>query len=185
MVQGLGGNLLRGWPGKPRPPQMTRRLLPAALLVLAGCEPSVTAYPSLAPRAVEKQGFAEPVVPDAEVAADPALDAQLASLRMRLDGIASGFTAAAVVADRRAVAARGRPAGSEPWLDAQTALATLDDWRAQASALATDVEELAINRAATLAPPYPALGVLSERAAGEGERQGNTIARLQAMLAPA
>lgn len=160
-------------------------LAAAPLLVLAGCAGEATTYPSLAPRAVEKQGFAEPETPAAAVAADPALDAQLERLTTQLDTIATGFAAAAREAERKAMAGRGKPAGSEPWLDAQTALAALDDWRAQASALATDVEQLTIARAATLAPPYPALAKLDDRVDAEVRRQTETIARLQAMLAPA
>ncbi len=165
---------------------MTRSAAAAALLLaLAGCAADGATYPSLQPRAVEKRGFAEPLTPVTVATPDPALDRQVAELGARLNVIARGFADAAQGAERRAAAARGRAAGSDAWLDAQTALATLDDWRAQASALATDVEELAIQRGATLAPPYPTLTALSERADAEAERQGATIARLQAMLAPA
>ena len=165
---------------------MIRRLFVALpILAATSCAPTGTTYPSLARRAVEGRGFAEPVVPVAPVMPDPALDAQMSVLAARLDSIGNDFAAAAATAQRRAAGARGKPAGSEPWLEAQTALAALDDWRAQISALATDVEQLAIARAATLAPPYPAVTALSERADAEVRRQGETIARIQAMLAPA
>lgn len=165
---------------------MIRTLIAAVPLVaVAGCAAEGT-YPSLQPRAVEKQGFSEPAaLPAVPVTADPALDGQIAELGSRLDTIAAGFSRAAAEAERRAGAAKGRVAGSEPWLEAQTALAALDDWRAQASALSTDVEELAIARAATLAPPYPALTTLAERAETETERQAAAIARIQASIAPA
>jgi hypothetical protein len=165
---------------------MTHRIRPAALLLaLAGCAADVTRYPSLAPRAVEKAGFVEPVAPVAVATPDAALDSRLAGLAARLDAIAAGFAGAATVAERAAVAARGKPAGSEAWLDAQTALAQLDDWRAQASGLATDVEQVAIERGAALAPDYPALAALAARVDADAARQDQTIARLQAMLAPA
>jgi hypothetical protein len=165
---------------------MIRLLLPAALpFALAGCGGGGAAYPSLQPRPLEKRGFAEPTTPVAAAVTDPVLDAQLAGLGKRLDGIEKGFADAAAVAERRAAAASGRPAGSDAWLGAQTALASLDDWRAQASSLATDIEQITIERGATLAPPYPALTALSERANAQAERQGAAIARLQAMLAPA
>jgi hypothetical protein len=165
---------------------MIRRLLAAVpILVAAGCAADRTAYPSLEPRAVEQRGFAEPVAPVAVVTPDPALDRQVAEQTERLDAIAKGFAAAAGQAERRAAAARGRSAGSEPWLEAQTALAALDDWRAQVSALATDIEQAAIARAGTLAPPYPSLVALGDRADAESARQSETIARVQAMLAPA
>ena len=163
------------------------RLLPAAALplVLAACAGGGMAYPSLQLRAVEKRGFPEPVAPLTVAAADPALDAQLAEFGRRLDAIAKGFAEAAGAAERRATAAKGRPAGSDAWLEAQTALAALDDWRAQVSALATDIEQIEIARGAALAPPYPALTTLGERADAEAARQGAAIARLQATLAPA
>jgi hypothetical protein len=165
---------------------MIRVLLAAVPLVIcAGCVTEGT-YPSLQPRAVEKQGFGEPAAPvSAPIAADPVLDRQIGELDARLRAIASGFAGAAGEAERRATAAKGRPAGSEPWLEAQTALAALDDWRAQASSLATDVEELAIARAARLEPPYPALTALGDRTEAEAERQAETIARIQASVAPA
>ena len=165
---------------------MTFRLLAALPLLLAcGCAARDDGYPSLAPRAVEKQGFEEPQAQPTPVAADPALDRQVAELTGRLDTIAKGFASAADEAERKASLARGKAAGSDPWLEAQTALAALDDWRAQASALGTDIEQIAITRAATLAPAYPALTALGDRAEAEAGRQSKTIARLQAMLAPA
>lgn len=165
---------------------MTRSTLAAILpLVLAGCAADEGAYPSLAPRGVEKQGFGEPETPVAVLAPDAALDARLAPLDARLDAVARGFASDAASAQRAAIAAGGKPAGSDAWLTAQTALASLDDWRAQTSALATDIEQIGIERGAVLAPDYPALTALGARADAETVRQGETIARLQAMLAPA
>lgn len=163
---------------------MTRLLPLLSLAALTGCAAEGT-YPSLAPRAVEKQSFDEPAAAPVTVAPDPALDREVADLSARLQSVAEGFAGAARDADAKAQVARGRPAGSEPWLEAQTALAVLDDWRAQASALSTDVEQLAIARAATLAPPYPALQALAERADAEATGEAAAIARIQAMLAPA
>lgn len=165
---------------------MIRTALAAVLsLTLAGCANDGTAYPSLQPRGVEKQGFSEPETPVAVATPDAALEARLAPLATRLDTIAKGFATDAASTERAATAAKGKPAGSDAWLNAQTALATLDDWRAQASALATDVEQIAIERGAALAPAYPALTALGDRADAEATRQSETIAKLQAMLAPA
>ncbi|HEX8484229.1 MAG TPA: hypothetical protein VF643_02485 [Sphingomonas sp.] len=163
------------------------RKAPAAALLLAlvGCTSDGGGYPSLAPRGIEKQGFAEPETVVATAAPDPVLDARLTPLAARLDTVAAGFARDAATAQRAASAARSARAGSEAWLSAQSALATLDDWRAQASAVATDIEQIAIERGATLAPAYPALTALGARAEAETARQGETIARLQAMLAPA
>ena len=156
-----------------------------ALVGLAGCTHDTTPYPSLAPRAVEKQGFAEPEVPVAVATPDAALDARIASLDTRLRGLETRFTTEAATADRAARAARGAKAGTEAWITAQTLLAGLDDARAQTSSLVTDIEEIAIERAATLAPVYPALSALQDRAKAATTRQSETIDRIGASLAPA
>lgn len=160
------------------------RLIPAfALLLLAGCARDETTYPSLAPRAVEKLGFAEPEAPPpAAVAPDPALDRTIAAKESALAAIVRGFDGDAARAERMAAAAKGRAVGSDAWLEAQTALAALDDWRAQATALVTDLDTLAADRAATLAPDYPALAGLRTRAQAEAARQSAAIARLTASL---
>ena len=141
----------------------------AALLLLpllAACVRDDGRYPSLAERPAEKRGFAEPeAAPPVAVAADPALDARVAALRRTLDGIGSDFNRDAARAETAAGRAGARTVGSDSWLNAQTALAGLDDWRAQAAELATDAEQLGGERAATLALPYPALEAL-ERDAG-------------------
>ena len=163
---------------------MTRPLLLAAIaLSLAGCARESGSFPSLAPRAAEKQGFAEPAPRPAPISTpDAALDARIASLDANLSSIAKGAAADQASAERLAIAARGRPIGSDAWLDAQSALARLDDWRAQVSSLASDVEELGAERAASLAPGYPALDALSARVSAEATRQGEVIARLSAQL---
>ncbi len=157
---------------------------PLALVAvsLAGCTRDTTAYPSLAPRAVEQLGFAEPEVPIVEAKPDPALDARILALGRSLDGTTSGFAADAAKAEAAGARARGKPVGSDAWLDAQTALAQLDDWRAQTSSLLTDADQIASDRAARLLPAYPSLAALHDRIAAEAQRQGTTIDRLQAAL---
>jgi hypothetical protein len=152
------------------------------LLPLAGCAHDATPYPSLAPRAVEKLGFAEPAVAIVEAKPDPALDAKMADWQRTLDTIAKGYGSDAAKADAAAGRARGKGVGSDAWLDAQSALAGLDDWRAQTSSLLTDLDRAATDRAAALAPAYPALATLRERIVAEADRQSATIDRLQAML---
>jgi len=161
-----------------------RTAAPLALiaLTLAGCTRDTAPYPSLAPRAVEKLGFAEPEAPVVEAKEDPALDARIAAFGRTLGGIAKGAAADAAKAAGAGARARGKPVGSDPWLDAQTALAQLDDWRAQVSSLLTDVDQAASDRAARLDPPYPALAELRDRVAAEAARQDATIDRLQAAL---
>jgi hypothetical protein len=160
----------------------TAPLLALLLLPLGGCAQDRTRYPSLAPRAVEKLGFAEPEVTIAEAKADPALDARIATWQDTLDAVAKGFGADAAKAETAAARARGKGVGSDAWLDAQSALAGLDDWRAQTSALLTDIDQAATDRAAALAPTYPTLAALRARVVAEADRQSGTIDRLQATL---
>lgn len=160
------------------------RFLPPLLFgcLLAGCADERVSYPSLAPRAVEKLGFDEPATTPLHAVADPTLDGQVTQQGATLDAIARGFDRDAAAATRAAAAAGGQAVGSEAWLTAQTALATLDDWRAQASAAATEIERLAVDRAAQLKPAYPSLEALQTRARGETDRQTATIRRLQDSL---
>ncbi|MCP3735336.1 hypothetical protein M9979_10690 [Sphingomonas sp. RP10(2022)] len=151
-------------------------------LALPACTRDDTVYPSLSPRAVEKLGFAEPEVAVVEAKPDPALDARIAQLGRSLDALAKGATTDAAKAEAAARRARGQAVGSDAWLEAQTALAQLDDWRAQTSSLLTDIDQIASDRAAALAPAYPGLATLRERASAENQRQSATIDRLQAAL---
>lgn len=158
-------------------------IMPAlATLSLAGCAQDVTSYPSLAPRPIEKLGFAEPAITPAEAKPDPVLDAKIGEMAASLDRIAKSFAADAARAETAGRAARGAAVGSDPWLEAQTALAQLDDWRAQASSLVTDIDQAASDRAASLAPAYPGLTALRERAQAEADRENATIKRLQDAL---
>lgn len=160
----------------------THALLLAPLLLI-GCARDDTTYPSLAPRAAEKVGFAEPqVTAPAPAVADPALDARLAALGTRLDAIAKGYTADAARAGTAAKVAGARTVGSEAWIAAQSALATLDDWRAQAAEVATDVDEAGRERAASVGTAYPALDALHTRAEAEAAREAAGIATLGAKL---
>ena len=152
------------------------------LLALTGCAQDTTAYPSLGQRPVEKLGFGEPEVKPVVATPDPALDAEIATFATRLVAIAAGFDKDARATDAAAKAARGDAVGSEAWLTAQTALAGLDDWRAQSSALVGDIEGRATDRAAALQPDYPALSALRDKAQAENDRQGATISRIQTTL---
>jgi type IV secretory pathway VirJ component len=161
---------------------MTKSVL-LILPLLAACVSEDASYPSLAERPAEKRGFAEPEAPPpAEVAADPALDARVAELRRTLMTIAAGFDRDVASAEAAAGRAGARTVGGDAWLDAQTAVAGLDDWRAQAAELATDVEQLAGERAARLAPPYPALDMLGQDAAAQVERLDVRIRAVAARL---
>jgi hypothetical protein len=159
------------------------RLSLAVLLLLAACARDASDYPSLATRAGEGRGFAEPAVtPPPLATADPALDAKLAPLTQRLAAIAAGYTADARLAEAAADLTGARTVGSENWIAAQTALAALDDWRAQTGGLATELDELARERIAAAGAPYPALEALRARVSTESERQATGIAAVSARL---
>lgn len=155
-----------------------------SVLSLGACakDRDTTPYPSLAVRPVEKQGFAEPVAKPVELRPDPALDATIADITGRLRSVEAEFTAAYDRARASAGKARGQAVGSDAWLNAQTELATLDEIRARGSAILTEIDDLAIKRAAALEPDYPALVALRERAMGVTTRQAEQITVLSASL---
>lgn len=156
------------------------------VLPLAACARDDTAYPSLSPRAVERLGLDEPASPaPGPVAADASLDLEVAAASARLDKAAGEFARALARAQAAARPARGAPAGSEPWITAQTALAELDALRAGTSEIVADLERLAIDRAAALAPDYPALERERTRAKAELDGEAAEIQRIGAGLAPA
>lgn len=161
------------------------KLYPALLapMLLAGCTRDDAAIPSLLPRLAEKQGFAEPALSaPAAAVVDPVLDARLKAAGAKLDGIARGFDADAARADRAAGVAGARTVGSEAWITAQTALAALDDWRAQAAEVTTEVDDLVRARVETVGSAYPPLDVLRDRTATEATREATRIAALSAKL---
>ena len=154
-----------------------------AIPVLAGCARDDAAYPSLAARAAEERGFAEPaVVAPPPATADPALDAKLAGASGRLDVIVKGFAADLARAEQASGAAGAGKVGSEGWVAAQTALAALDDGRAQTGAIVTELDGLARERIASTGAPYPALDALRARADADATRQAEAIARVGAKL---
>lgn len=162
---------------------MKPRFCLLAVALLSGCARDDATYPSLAQRAVEGRGFAEPdVAPPAPVVADPALDARLMALAARLSAIVKGYDADAARADLAAGAAGARSTGSEAWIAAQTALAALDDWRAQAGGLASELDDATRERAETAGTPYPALDALHARAESETAREAAGIATIGAKL---
>lgn len=167
-----------------------KRLTPLACatlslgLFMTGCAADDAAhYPSLLPRPIESRSNAEPVAPPPAVATpDAPTDAKLATLRTALGESATAFAPAADRAEQAAQAAKGQAAGSEAWITAQTALAELDGYRATTSATLTDIEEMAIERAAALQPAYPAIEALRTAADAQLTTQSARIAAIQAML---
>lgn len=163
---------------------MKHPLALACLALLSGCaEQGATHFPSLLPRPIESRSTAEPESPPPAVATpDPATDAKLVPLKAALDDSAKGFDPAVVRAEQLAAAAKGQPAGSEGWISAQSALAELDGYRATTSATLTDIEEMAIERAAALQPAYPAIEALRAAAEAQLSAQSARISAIQAML---
>lgn len=166
---------------------MSRALaLPLLASALAACARDDTAYPSLAPRPIEQVSFEEPPAPPPRpVLPDPALDVEVAAATARLDKAATDFTRSAAQATTAAARARGAAAGTESWIDAQTALAALDVSRAEVSEVLTDLDQAAIARAVTLAPAYPSLEAARARARDELDRERAAINRIEASIAPA
>ena len=143
-------------------------------------------YPSLLPRAGEQLDFREPPAPPPQpVTADPALDSRIAGARAALTRAGAAFDDAAIRAERLTKAAAGAPAGSEAWLDAQTALADLDAAHARQVDVLTDLEQFAADRAMALGTPYPALDQAVTEAQQAGDASAARIAALQQRLAPA
>ena len=158
-------------------------LLLSVVAFTTGCARDEATYPSLAPRAAERLGFAEPTVaPPVPVTVDPALDTRLAGFAERLAAIVRGFDGDAARAKRAADVAGSTTVGSEAWVAAQTALASLDDWRAQAGGLASEIDDAARERAATIGTAYPPLDALRTQADAAATRQGEIIATIGATL---
>ncbi len=162
-----------------------KRLVFLALLAVAGCAQPGGRFPSLLPRAIETRDDAEPMPSAPAVVADPALDAQVAAADAALAKLRADFEVGAARAQQLADAAKGMPAGSEAWLNAQSALADLEVIRADVSSSISDLERLAIDRAAAGNPPYPALDALRSAAQTQHGDEGIIVETLSQQLAPA
>jgi hypothetical protein len=163
---------------------MRRLFFPLSIAVagLAGCAGGNGAFPSLAPRPIERIGEETPPRPAPTATPDAALDARLTRLQADLAGAARAFEPAAAHARTLVAAARSAGIGSDAWLDAQTALAELDGIRAESTAAMGALDELAIDRATALAPAYPALDSLHDKGEAQVADETATIAALQQQL---
>jgi hypothetical protein len=162
------------------------RSLPLLIAVaLVGCTQSSTRYPSLLPRPIESQSLAEPERPAPVATPDPALDARIAEVTASLEAGNQRFTSAAQEAEAKVAVARGVPEGSEAWLDAQAALATLGALRAPTLTALADLERTVIERGQAGQPPYPALEAAVAAADAMATAQGDRINALEAALAGA
>ncbi|AQR73172.1 hypothetical protein [Sphingomonas sp. LM7] len=159
--------------------------LPILVAALGGCTQSPDAYPSLLPRPIESQSLAEPDRPAPVVAPDPALDKRIAEAGAALTAGNQRFIKAAQEAEAKVAVARGVREGSDAWLDAQTALSTLESLRAPILASVSELEDLAIARGQAGQPPYPALDSAITAGNAIATAQGDRIGALEAALAGA
>jgi len=161
---------------------MRRALLLVPLALAGGCAANGGGYPSLAPRPIERASEAVPSRSAPVATPDAALDAKIDSLAKRLAEADAAFRPAAGHTRDLIAAAKSAGIGSGAWLDAQTALADLDGYRAESTAVMSALDELAIDRAQKLEPPYPALESLHERGNAQVDAESAAIADLQRQL---
>lgn len=159
--------------------------LPALAIALAGCTQSPDSYPSLLPRPIEKQSLAEPERPVPVATPDAKLDARIAELTASLTMGNQRFATAAQEAEAKIAVARGVAEGSDAWLDAQTALSTVESLRAPTLTGLAALEELAIERGKAGEPPYPALDSAIAAADAMAKAQSDRIQALEAALSGA
>lgn len=163
---------------------MIRRLAPLLLLAVAACAQDTTRYPSLALRPIESRTdeAPDPDATAAAVAADPALDGQLATSGAAIDRNATDFAAAAARADAAARTRGARTEGSDAWLGAQGSLADLEALHGDLLGVSSGLDRIATDRAQAGDGPYPGLDALQARAQGEADRQSARIAAIKASL---
>lgn len=152
------------------------------LLPLAACAAPAGDFPSLAPRPIEQRSDAEPEAVVVTAAPDPALDARIADLTGQVASSTAAFRADADRIAARLPAARAGGVGSDAWVDAQTAISLLLPAREAISAAQAELEQSAIDRAATGQPPYPALEAARQQVNAAAEAQRARYEELVAAL---
>ncbi|MES2059294.1 MAG: hypothetical protein V4564_25355 [Pseudomonadota bacterium] len=158
-------------------------LLAGSALIVTGCgERSKGPYPSLLPRPIESRSDAEPEIAPVMVEADSALDKRVAGISATIDSTQKDFAIAATKADSLSKAAQGQPVGSDRWIEAQSALADLDVFRASTVSALSDLDDAAMTRAADGKPPYPSLEAARTATQKELDVQTARIATLQTSL---
>lgn len=156
-----------------------------ALLALAfagGCAESPGAYPSLAPRPIERTAIEEPVVAPAETAppvADPAQDAGVAAQLAAAEAAQAEFAVELAAARKAVAAAAGQAAGGDAWVAAQQALSRLDQRRAPVTAALANLDAMLV---AAGGAPSLALGDAWARVAKIDEKQRDAFNALAGQL---
>ena len=114
-------------------------------------------FPSLAPRAVERELPTPAAAPSPPAPADPALGARIVELRDEAEAGQRAFAAEAA-SGRTAIAQAGK-AGSESWIAAQQAVSRLEAARSRTATALASLDQLAVERAAQPTNPgdYQAL----------------------------
>lgn len=160
-----------------------RKLIVLAIATAAGCSPTPTVEPSLAPRAAES---VDPRVPILDPVPSGTVDAALAErLRTLVGSARSGvpqFNAMEAEASRLAAAAG--PAASEGWIAAQQSLSRLVEQYGITTAAAADIDALAANRLEGQRWIRPAdRNAVADAAAQVGEISGAQSAAIQRLTA--
>jgi hypothetical protein len=149
---------------------------------LAGCV-AQDGFPSLALRPAENEVLAEdPVHPAVEVASDAALRGRISELQRQAAEGNRAFDATLGAAEA-AVSAAG-PAQSDSWIEAQQMLSRLENTRAPTTRALSDLDQLAIQRAAEptnsedFATLDAAINSVEQITAGQQQRMDRLRARL-------
>ena len=163
----------------PRPPLLV--LLSSALA--SGCAVGGS-YPSLAPRAVEREDAGtEPVTSSPPVAAtDAGLASELARLLAQARQGQTVFEAELVEAGRSV--SRAGASQSESWIEAQQAVSALEAARASTVSALAELDALILARGESSVSPTDlgAIAAAAEEVRGLAERQQTEIGRLSASL---
>jgi hypothetical protein len=165
---------------------MVRLSLAAAMLaaLLAGCAAEGD-FPSLEPRALERELAQTDPPPPAPLPDDPALAARMAALAAEARRGEAEFEAA-LPAARAAVAGAG-PAGGEAWIEAQQALSRLEAARGTTAKALADLDALALaeaNRTSLSGADLERLRAAVAALQAVADRQHDEIAGLRARLSP-
>jgi hypothetical protein len=157
-------------------------LLTAVLLATA-CTEARGVYPSLALRPIESRSDAEPVAPPpGPVAADPALDTQIATAMAAVDKAHAAYATAADKAESAAGKPGSQLVGSDSWVGAQAALADLDAQRSETLTASSSLEQLITGRGVAGEPPYPPLDDAYAKAQAVADAEVKRTAAIKARL---
>ena len=147
--------------------------LPSAALALAACVPE-DGFPSLALRPAERDvSIEEPVHPAVAVPSDPALLTRIAERQRQAAEGERGFEA--VLGATETAVDKAGAAESESWVEAQQALSRLEATREPTTRALSDLDRLAIDRAAmpTNSEDFAALNaaIAAVEAIAQGQQQ--------------